>query len=87
MHVSWLPLAVRLKLFSQCGTWTALYKHHRDYNMSSASGYSLNLCLTSPEESDSVFLPNMDTPQRPWDVVNGGISLPTRCSVRFQVNL
>lgn len=72
------------KLFSQCVTLTALCKHHRDYNISSDSSYSLSLCLTSPEESDSVFLSNMDIAQRPWDFVNGGILLPTKCSVRFK---
>lgn len=72
------------ELFSQCVTSTALCKHHRDCNISSGSSYSLSLCLTSPEESDSVFLSNMDTAQRPWDFVNGGILLPTRCSVRFK---
>lgn len=86
MCVSWLPLAVRPKLFSQCVTFTALYKDHCDY-MSSGSCYSLNLFQTSPEESDSVSLPNTDIAQRPRGFVNGGISLPTRRSMRFQVNL
>lgn len=72
------------KLFSQCVTFTALCKHHRHYNISSGSSYSLSLCLTSPEESDYGFLSNMDRAQRPWDFVNGGILLPTKCSVRFK---
>lgn len=72
------------KLFSQHVTFTALCKHHHDYNISSGSSYSLSLCLTSPEESDSGFLSNMDIAQRPCDFVNGGILLPTKCSVRFK---
>lgn len=67
-------------------TFTALYKHHRDYSMSAGSSYSLNLCLTSPEESESIFPPNMDIAQRPWDFVNAGILLPYKmqCEVPGQ---
>lgn len=46
--------------------------------MPSGPGYALNLCLSSPEESESVSLPNTDIAQRPRDFVNGGISVPMR---------